>query len=167
MERKTKVEAEAGTQNILITREFELPVGLLFRAYVEPELVAQWMGTKVIKLESRPHGGWQFETCDPQGTVVFRANGVIHEIDPGRKITRTFEMESAGSGPQLEFLEFDALGENRSRLRMQIVYRSSELRDRQLKMPFAYGLSMAHDRLEELANRRIGKLGPGAGQAAD
>ncbi len=42
MERKTKVNAEAGKQAILITREFDLPLDLLFKAYVEPEIVEQW-----------------------------------------------------------------------------------------------------------------------------
>src|ERR1043166_2564013 len=58
-------------------QEFELPVELLFKAYVEPEIVEQWMGTKVLKLENKRHGGYQFETSDPQGNVVFKANGVI------------------------------------------------------------------------------------------
>ncbi len=150
MERKTDVRAEDGSQNIIITREFDLPLDLLFRAYQEPELVEQWMGTKVLKLENRRHGGWRFQTTDPQGNVVFGANGVYHEFVPNLKITRTFEMENSPFCAQLEFLEFEALGAERSKLKMQIVYRTPELRDQMLKMPFAYGLNMAHDRLEEV-----------------
>jgi uncharacterized protein YndB with AHSA1/START domain len=93
MEQKTKINAEDGKQELVITREFDLPLELLFRAYVEPDIVEQWIGTKVLKLESKKHGGYQFETTDPQGNVVFQANGVIHEFVPNRKITRTFEME--------------------------------------------------------------------------
>ncbi len=52
MERKTKINAEDGKQEIVITREFELPLELLFKAYVEPDIVAQWMDTKVLKLEN-------------------------------------------------------------------------------------------------------------------
>jgi hypothetical protein len=40
---------------------------LLFKAHVEPEIVEQWMGTKVLKLENKKHGGWQFETSDAKG----------------------------------------------------------------------------------------------------
>nr|WP_084680314.1 SRPBCC domain-containing protein [Chryseobacterium luteum] len=94
MELKTKIQAEDGKQEIFITREFDLPVELLFKAYTEAELVEQWMGTKVLKLENKPHGGYQFETSNPQGEVVFRANGAIHEVIPDRKITRTFQMEN-------------------------------------------------------------------------
>src|SRR6187200_3041382 len=103
MERKTKIHAEDGQQDLVITREFDLPVELLFKAYEEPELVEQWMGTKVLKLENKKYGGWQFETKDPKGNVVFKANGVIHEFVANRKITRTFEMENTPFDVQLEF----------------------------------------------------------------
>ena len=53
---KTKITAEEGKQELAITREFDLQLELLFKAYVEPEIVEQWMGTKVLKLESRNHG---------------------------------------------------------------------------------------------------------------
>ncbi|NIJ52745.1 SRPBCC family protein [Dyadobacter arcticus] len=157
MERKTKVAAEDGKQEIMITREFDLPLELLFKAYVEPEIVAQWMGTKVLKLENRKHGAYQFETSDPQGNVVFRANGVLPEFIPNQKITRTFEMENTPASAvrfpvQLEYLEFEKLTDNTSKLTMQIVYKSVELRDQMLKMPFAQGLNMAHNRLQEIVN---------------
>lgn len=152
MERKTKIHAEDGRQELTITREFDLPVELLFKAYTEPEIVEQWMGTKVLKLENKNHGGWQFQTSDPQGNVVFQANGTIHEFTPGQKITRTFEMENSPFETQLEFLEFEPLTDETSKLTMQIVYRSIELRDKQLQLPFAQGINMAHNRLEEIVN---------------
>src|SRR6187549_717220 len=105
MERKTKINAEDGKQELVITREFDLPLEFLFRAYTEPEIVEQWMGTKVIKLENKNHGGYQFETSDAEGNVVLRLNGVVHEFSPNQKITRTFEMENTPFPVQLEFLE--------------------------------------------------------------
>lgn len=152
MERKTKVHAENGQQDLLITREFDLPADLLFRAYTDPEIVAQWMNTKVLKLENKPHGSWQFETSDPQGNVVFRANGTIHEFIPGKKITRTFQMENTPFEAQLEFLEFESLTEDTSKLTMHIVYRTVALRDQMLQLPFAQGLNMAHNRLQTIVN---------------
>ena len=82
MERKTKINAEDGKQELVITREFDLPLELLFKAYAEPEIVEQWMGTKVLKLENKKHGSYQFETTDPKGNIAFRFNGVIHEFSP-------------------------------------------------------------------------------------
>lgn len=149
MEQKTKIAAEDNKQELIITREFDLPLELLFMAYDEAEIVEQWMGTKVLKLENKKHGSFAFETTDPMGNK-HGFNGAIHEFIPQQKIVRTFEMESAAIGPQLEFLEFEKLGENRSKLTMQIIYRSVEARAMQLKMPFAMGLNMAHNRLEEI-----------------
>ncbi|MCG2617742.1 SRPBCC domain-containing protein [Terrimonas sp. NA20] len=150
MERKTKVIAEEGKQYLTITREFDLPVELLFKAYEDPEIVSQWMGTKVIKLENKQHGSWQFETSDAKGNVVFQAHGTIHEFIPGQKIIRTFEMLNAGFDVQLEFLEFEKLTEETSRLNIHTVYKTPALRDEMLKLPFAYGINMAHDRLQEV-----------------
>src|SRR5882757_11346881 len=116
MEQKTKISAEDGKQELTITREFDLPLELLFKAYAEAEIVEQWMGTKVLKLENKNHGGYQFETSDANGNVVFRANGVIHEFVPNQKITRTFEMENAPFGVQLEFLAFEKLTDDTCKL---------------------------------------------------
>ena len=137
----------------MITREFDLPVELVFQAFTEPELIEQWMGTKVLKMENRKHGGWQFETRDANGNVVFKANGVIHDYQPNEKITRTFQMENAPFDVQLEFLEFEKITDDTSKLKMQIVYRSVSLRDQMLKLPFAQGINMAHNRLQEVLKK--------------
>jgi len=153
MERKTKIDAEDGKQELVITREFDLPLELLFKAYAEPEIVAQWMGTKVLKLENKKHGSYQFETTNAQGVVVFRANGVMHEFYPNQKITRTFEMENTPFPVQLEYLEFEKLTDDTSKLTMQVVYKSVAHRDQILQMPFAHGINMAHNRLQDIVNK--------------
>lgn len=152
MERKTKIHAENGKQEIIITREFDLPLDLLFKAYVEPEIIEQWMGTKVVKLENKKHGSYQFVTTDPMGNK-HGFNGTIHEFVPDQKITRTFEMESAHFGPQLEFLEFEKLTNETSKLTIHMIIRSVELRDQLLKLPFAQGINMAHNRLQEIVRK--------------
>ncbi len=152
MEPKTKVSAEDGKQEIIITREFDLPLELLFKAYEDPEVFEQWMETKVLKLENKKHGSYAFETSY-NGNVVFRANGTIHEFVPRQKITRTFEMENTPFPVQLEYLEFERLTENTSKLTMHIVFRSVEFRNQLLQMPFAQGINMAHNRLQEIVNK--------------
>lgn len=149
MEHKTKINAEDGKQSLTITREFDLPLESLFKAYEDPEIVEQWMGTKVQKWESRKHGSFQFETSH-EGNVMFRANGTIHEFIPNQKIIRTFEMENAPIGVQLEFLAFEQLTASTSKLTMLVIYQSVEHRAMQLKMPFEYGVNMAHNRLQEI-----------------
>jgi uncharacterized protein YndB with AHSA1/START domain len=137
----------------VITREFDLPLELLFKAYAEPGIVEQWMGTKVLKLESKKHGSYQFETTDAKGNR-YGFNGVIHEFSPNRKITRTFEMENTPFGVQLEFYEFEKLTDGTSKLTMHVIYESVAQRDQMLKLPFAQGINMAHNRLQDI----VGKL---------
>ncbi len=132
MEQKTKINAEDGKHDLVITREFDLPLELLFKAYVKPEIIEQWMGTKVLKLESKKHGSYQVETSDPKGNVAFRANGVI----------------------QLEVYEFKKISDDTSKLTMHVLYESVAQRDQVLKLPFAQGINWAHNRLEEI----MGKL---------
>ncbi len=152
MERKTQVSAEDGKQELQITREFDLPLELLFKAHVEPGLVEQWMGTKALKLESKKHGSYQFETTDPKGNK-YRFNGVIHEFLPNQRITRTFEMENTPFGVQLEFLEFQALSDDASKLTIHVVYKSVAHRDQVLKIGMAQGINMAHNRLQAVAGK--------------
>lgn len=152
MELKTKIHAEDNEQQLIITREFELPLALLFQAYAYADIVEQWMGTKVLKLENKNHGSYRFETTDPKGNKHY-FNGTYHTYVPEVKIIRTFEMENTPFDVQLEFLEFESLSADTSKLTMKIVYRSAELRDQMLKLPFAQGINMAHNELEKVAKK--------------
>ena len=155
MEQKTKVHAEAGKHDLVITRDFDLPVELVFRAHAEPEIIEQWMSNpyataRVLKFEGKKHGSYQFESTDTQGKVVFRSNGVIHEFSLNKKIIRTFELENAPFGVQLEVYEFEPLTDNSSKLNMHVIYESGALRNQLMQLPFAQGINMAHNRLQEV-----------------
>ncbi len=150
MEQKTKIAAEEDKQELVITRAFDLPVALLFKAYTIPEIVEEWMGTKVMTLENKRHGSYAFETTDPLGNV-HKFNGVIHEFCPNERITRTFEIENSPLAVQLEFLEFESVSYATSKLTMHIVYKSVAFRNQMLKMGMPRGISMAHDRLQVAA----------------
>jgi len=153
MEQKTKIKAEDSKQELVITREFDLPLELLFKAYAEAEILEQWMGTKMLKLESKKHGSYQFETTDPKGNK-HGFNGVIHEFIPNKKIIRTFEMANTPYGVQLEVYEFEQLTDETSKLNMHVIYESVEQRDQVLRLPFAQGINWAHNRLQDI----VGKL---------
>jgi uncharacterized protein YndB with AHSA1/START domain len=149
MEKKTKIDAVDGRQDLVITREFDLPLELLFKAHTDPDLIEQWMGTKVLKLQNENHGSYKFETSY-KGNVVFKANGTIHEFSRDKRIIRTFEMENMPIGVQLEFLEFERVSDMTSKLTMQVIYKSEQHRAEQLKLPFDSGINMAHDRLQKI-----------------
>ena len=151
MEQKTKINAEDGKQELVITREFDLPLALLFKAYIEPNIVEQWMGTKVLKLENKKHGSYQFETTDPKGNK-YRFNGAIHDFVMNQKITRTFEFEGMPFGVQLEFLVFEKLNDDTSKLTIHSIFETIVQRDEQLKMGMTQGINMAHNRLQSVVN---------------
>jgi uncharacterized protein YndB with AHSA1/START domain len=153
MEQKTKVNAEEGKQDLVITREFDLPLELLFKAHAEPGIVEQVMGTKVLKLESKKYGSYQLETTDAKGNKVFGASGVIHEFSPNKKIIRTFEMDNTPFGVQLEVYEFDQLTDDTSKLTMHVIYESVAQRDEVLKLPFVQGINWAHNRLQDIVSK--------------
>jgi uncharacterized protein YndB with AHSA1/START domain len=153
MELKTKVSAENGKQELVISREFDLSLELLFKAYVDPGIVAQWMGTTVLKLESKKHGSYRFETTNVQGNVVFQANGVIHEFIPYIKIIRTFEMDNTPFGVQLEIYQFEKLTDETSKLEMHVLFESVEHRDQVIQIGFVQGINMAHNRLQDTINK--------------
>ena len=153
MEQKTKLSAEDGKQEVTITREFDLPVELLFRAHVEADIVEQWMGATVLKMESKKQGGYLLQKADPQGNVVFQANGVIHELIPNKKITRTFEMDNTPFGVQLEFYEFEPLTADTSKLNMHVIYESAAQRDQVLKLGMPQGINWAHDQIQKVASK--------------
>jgi uncharacterized protein YndB with AHSA1/START domain len=149
MQQKTIIDTDTGPQEILITRVFDLPVELLFKAYVDTDLLEQWMGLKVLKLENKNHGSFEFETIR-EGKVVFKANGTIHTIITNQQIIRTFEMDNSLVGVRLEFLDFEPITDETSKLTMQMIYQSEKHKAAQLKLPFATGLNIAHNRLQEV-----------------
>lgn len=153
MKQKTNVHAEEGKHDLVITRDFDLPVDLVFKAHSDPEIIEQWMDNKVLKFEAEKHGGWHYAKYDGSGNTLFEADGVFHEFVEDEKITRTFEMRNVPFGVQLEFLTFKKVTDESSRLTMHIVYKSNEVRDQVLKMPFAMGINMAHNRLEEIVSK--------------
>ena len=163
MEQKTKINAEEGKQDLTITREFDLPVELLFRAYAEPEIIEEWMTnpystTKVLKFTAADHGSYQLESTDAAGKVAFRANGAIHKFDPNRQIVRTFEMEGTLYGVQLEVYEFEQLTDETCRLNMHVIYESVAQRDQVLALPFAQGINMAHNRIQDIVSKKNNRL---------
>jgi len=153
MEQKTKVHAPDGTQNVIITREFDLPVELLFKAHTDAGIIEQWMGNTVLKFDAQRHGSYEFEKKDDKGTIVFKANGTIHTLIANEKMVRTFEMDYAPFGVQLETYLFERLTDDTSKLTMNVVYQSAEVRGEVLKMPFVQGINWAHKRMEEVVSK--------------
>lgn len=153
MELKTKVHAEDGKQEIQITRHFELPVESLYNAFEDKDLFKQWMGSDLIEFEFKQYGKYHFEKRNPNGDIIFSGKGAFHAVVQNKSIVRTLEMDLFSMPAQLEFLEFEKLTAKTSALKMQIVFKSVEIRNELLKKPFSQGINMAHNRLQEVVSK--------------
>jgi uncharacterized protein YndB with AHSA1/START domain len=81
---KTNIIAEPGKQEIIITREFDAPRELVFKAFPYPKLYIQWLGPQELvmtleKFEPREGGSWRYIHKDKDGNE-YAFHGVNHEV---------------------------------------------------------------------------------------
>jgi uncharacterized protein YndB with AHSA1/START domain len=162
MTNKTKVVAEAGRQEVFITREFDAPRDLVFKAFIDPKLYVQWLtGPKnqgltmrLDKFEPRSGGMWRYIHKD-RGGNEYGFHGVNHEVLPPERIIDTFEYEGLPEKGHvaLQTARFEELPGRRTRLTLQAVFQSLADRDGMVQSGMEEGISDSFDRLEELLAR--------------
>ena len=108
-----KVVADPDTHDIVITRSFDAPLKLVFKAYTDPEAVPQWWGqsaseTVVDELEAQAGGRWRLEK-DADGND-WGFHGVYHETVAPERIVNTFEFEGMPGHVLLETTTFEDQG---------------------------------------------------------
>jgi uncharacterized protein YndB with AHSA1/START domain len=153
---KTNLVAEPGKQEILISREFDAPRELVFRAFTDPELYTQWLGPRGLTMtletfEPRSGGNWRYIQRDPDGNE-FAFHGVNHEVIAPERIISTFEFEGLPEKGHvlLQTARFEALPGNRTRLTYQSVFQSVQDRDGMLMSGMEGGMNDSYNRLDEL-----------------
>lgn len=155
---QTVITAEPGKQELFITREFDAPRELVFRAHTEPDLFVQWLGPhgysmKLITFEPRSGGSWRYISGDDEGNE-YAFHGVFHEVSPERMI-QTFEYEGLPEAGHvtLETLRLEALPGNRTRLTIQSLFQSIEDRDGMIQAGMEIGVNDGYERLDDLLAR--------------
>ncbi|HYI14011.1 MAG TPA: SRPBCC family protein, partial [Thermomicrobiales bacterium] len=108
---KTQITAEPGTPFLQITREFDAPRELLFRAHTEPDLLVQWLGPRGVTMtvdhyEIRDGGTWRYIHADDEGNE-YGFHGVFHGQPSIDGIVQTFEFEGAPGHVMLEWMTFE------------------------------------------------------------
>jgi uncharacterized protein YndB with AHSA1/START domain len=152
----TKITAEPGKQEIIIEREFDAPRELVFKAFTDPKLYAQWLGPRglAMKLETfepRNGGSWRYIQKDQNGNE-FAFHGVNHEVAAPERIIGTFEFEGLPEKGHviLQTARFVAMPGNRTLLSSQSVFQSVADRDGMLQSGMEVGVNDSYDRLDEL-----------------
>ncbi|MGD0029123.1 MAG: SRPBCC family protein [Candidatus Bathyarchaeia archaeon] len=156
---KTIVRAEPGKQELFITREFDAPRELVFRAHTDPKLYTQWIGprrftTTLMKFEPRSGGMWRYVSKDKDGNE-YAFHGVYHEVLAPERLIDTFEFEGLPEKGHvsLETLRLEEMPDGRTKLTIQVVFQSIADRDGMLQGGMEEGLNESHDRLDELLEK--------------
>jgi uncharacterized protein YndB with AHSA1/START domain len=140
---------------VTITRALDAPLDLVVRAFLEPELVAQWMAprgveTLIERYEVRDGGRWRFIHRDAGGDFAF--HGVFHGTPSADGIVQTFQYE--GAPPSLQAVTFEER-QGRTIVRSTAAFLSVEARDAMVEAGMARGVEEGYAQLDEL----LGRLG--------
>lgn len=149
----TEFIIEPGRQDIIMTRVFNAPKDVVFKAIVDPKLVPNWWGprqyeTIVDKLEARAGGEWRFINRDTDGTE-YAFHGVFHDVVEPDRVVWTFEFEGAPGHVNLETLTLEEV-DGKTKYTSVSVAGSVEERDAMVQSGMESGARETMDRLAEL-----------------
>jgi uncharacterized protein YndB with AHSA1/START domain len=153
---KTQVSAPAGLPFVDVSREFDAPRELVFRAWTEPELLVQWLGPRRLEMviehyEVRDGGRWRYVHRDTDGTEHW-FHGVFHGTPSPDRAVQTFEYEGAPGHVSMDTLELEER-DGRTIARTHSVFQSVEARDAMVEHGMAEGMNEGFDRLDEVLGR--------------
>ena len=155
---KTAIISEPGKQEMLITREFDAPRELVFKAFTAPVLYVQWLGPRRLTMmldtfEPRSGGRWHYIQKDQSGNE-FGFHGVYHDVLAPQRIIDTFEFEGLPEKGHvaLETLTLEELPGGKTRLTAHSVFQSIADRDGALQSGMEEGMNESHECLAELLN---------------
>lgn len=149
----TQFTAEPGVPQIIIVRTFDAPRELVFRAHIEPDLLARWLGprwlvTIVDRLEAHDGGRWRITHRDADGgTYTF--HGLYHGDPRPERMVRTYEFDNLPGPVYLETVTLEDL-DGSTLLRQNTVFQSVEDRDLYLTTGAEAGVRESMERLETL-----------------
>jgi uncharacterized protein YndB with AHSA1/START domain len=154
---KTKITAEPGKQELFITREFDAPRDLVFRAHTDPKLYVRWLGPHGYEMiletfEPRSGGSYRYVHKDKEGNE-YGFHGSFHEISIENMI-QTFEFEGYPGHVSLDCMTLEELPGNRTKATIHSIFQSVADRDGMIQSGMEKGVTEGYERLDEI----LGKL---------
>jgi uncharacterized protein YndB with AHSA1/START domain len=143
-----------GDTQILITREFDAPRPLVYRAWTEPELVARWWSGdrgEVTSIESdvRAGGTWRY-VMTANGGFEVAFHGEFLEIEPGERIVRTEVFEGMPDAVAVSTTTFTDSGAS-TLVTILVEHTSKENRDMHVNSGMEEGMNSSLSLLEAVA----------------
>jgi uncharacterized protein YndB with AHSA1/START domain len=150
---ETQIVADPDVPIVRIVREFDAPVEKVFRAHIDPDLVARWMGPnstqmRIDQWDARTGGSWRYVATE--GDDEYGFYGCFHEVRPNELIVQTFTFEGMPDGVALEKLVLEDIGNGRTRLTATSLVDSFEGRDGFLASGMEVGVNEGYEKLDEL-----------------
>jgi len=151
-----QITAEPGVPQVLTSREVDAPRDLVFRAFTEPELLAQWLGPRkytmtVDRYDARDGGSWRYRHTDDAGNE-YAFHGVFHGDPSPEQMVQTFEFEGAPGHVSLDTLSLEE-HDGRTTIRSNSLFQSVEARDAMVSAGMGDGMSQGYERLDELLEK--------------
>jgi uncharacterized protein YndB with AHSA1/START domain len=152
--RETTIEADPSLPTIRIIRDFDAPREKVFRAWIEPELVAQWLGPKsttmrIDQWDARTGGNYRYAALQ-DGEEIAAFYGSFHEVRPNERLVQTFTWEGMPDGVSLDTMTFEDLGDGRTRTIGLSVVDNFEARDAIMASGMEVGVYEGYEKLDAL-----------------
>ena len=153
-----QITAAPGVPQVLTSRTFDAPRELVYRAFTEPDLLAQWLGPRryrmtIDRFDLRDGGTWRYVHSDDAGNA-FGFHGVFHGEASPDGIVQTFEFEGAPGHVSMDTVTFEE-ADGRTTVRTNSLFQSVEARDAMVESGMASGMSEGYDRLQDLLAKLI------------
>ena len=150
---KVTVTAESGKQEVFITREFDAPRQLVFKAHIDPQLYVQWLGPhgyEMILEEFEPVNGGKYRYIhkDKDGNE-YGFHGTFHEMSIDNMV-QTFEFEGHPGHVSLDTMTLEELPGNRTKATIHSVFQSVADRDGMIQNGMEKGMREGYERLDDI-----------------
>jgi uncharacterized protein YndB with AHSA1/START domain len=138
---------------IRMTREFDAPPARVFRAHVEPDLVARWLGPakyemRIDHYDCRTGGSYRYVHAGDD--VEHGFHGCFHEVREAELIVQTFTWDGDPDTVSLDRITFEDIGDGRCRLTTTTLLDSFQARDQFVASGMTTGVREGYQRLDAL-----------------
>ena len=150
---KVIVNAEPGKQELFITREFDAPRELVYKAHIDPQLYVQWLGPhgyEMVLEEFEPVNGGRYRYIhkDKDGNE-YGFHGTFHEMSIDNMV-QTFEFEGYPGHVSLDCVTLEELPGNRTKATIHSVFQSVSDRDGMIQNGMETGVREGYERLDDI-----------------